>query len=492
MKAGKVYLVGAGPGDEKLITVRGLECLKRADVVVYDRLANPRLLRFARPDAEFIYCGKFPKHHTLRQEAINELLVQKAQSGYEVVRLKGGDPSVFGRVGEEAEELSRHGVEYEIVPGITSGIAASVYAGIPVTHREYGSNFAVVTGHAKTVDGKPLIDWASLARGIDTMAFYMGVSNLPHICKQLIAHGKSATTPVALISWGTTGRQKTVTGTLETIVAKAAEADIKNPAITLVGEIVQLRGRMNWFENKPLFGRRILVSRTGGEEGKLAAALTEQGADVTEYPYFAVRERADEAVEKVVSQSEEYDRILFTSPESATFFFAAYRRNGKDIRQLRATLYTLSRRTEHILKNMGFLSERACPVTEGGRILVVGDASLLQKQEQYEKEWGPCDVLAVYEKKECREYGSNMLRLLQEETVDTVIFPSAASVDTLIHSLTSSGIEPSVLLSSASLVCMGPKTAEAIERAGYRADMVTSSHSIEEVLRCLICEEVNI
>jgi uroporphyrinogen III methyltransferase/synthase len=484
MSIGKVYLVGAGPGDEKLITVRGLDCLRKADVIVYDRLINPRLLRFARLDAEFIFCGKFPKHHTLRQEAINELLVQKAQEGKQVVRLKGGDPSVFGRVGEEATELARYGIAYEIVPGITSGIAAPVYAGIPVTHREYGTSFAIVTGHAKTEDGKPLIDWSSLS-GISTLAFYMGVKNLAYICENLIAHGRHPKTLVALINWGTTGSQQTVQGTLDTIVQQVEKSGLGNPAITLVGDIVALREQIQWFEKKPLFGRRILVARTGGEQGNLANTLAEKGADIIEYPYFYVSEVDNEAIKEIIAQSGEYDRILFTSPESVTFFFAAYRRSGRDIRQLTASFYTLSRRTERKLRDMGFTSEQTEPFSAEGKWLIVGEASIEAKQKLYESEWGPCDLLGIYAKKEIREYNMNMERLLQERKLDAVVFPSAASVDGLIQSLDQANIQPDAILSSTSLVCMGEKTAKAIRSAGYEVGSITSSPTIEALLSCL-------
>lgn len=247
---GKVYLVGAGPGDPKLITVKGMECLQQADVVVYDRLANPALLEYAPTHAERIFCGKYPDNHTMRQEAINQLLAEKALGGLTVVRLKGGDPSVFGRVGEEAEHLARFGIPFEIVPGVTAGIAAPAYAGIPVTHREYGSSFAVVTGHLREEKPEQAVEkWRALAQGIDTVAFYMGIGNLPMIRKQLIEHGKDPKTPVAVIAWGTLPEQATVTGTLEDIEQRLADnPQITNPAIILVGDVVRLREKIQWFE----------------------------------------------------------------------------------------------------------------------------------------------------------------------------------------------------------------------------------------------------
>lgn len=242
MENGIVYLVGAGPGDPKLITVKGLECIQKADVIIYDRLASPLLLSYAKHEAEQIYCGKLPHHHTLRQEAINELLVEKALQGKVVTRLKGGDPCVFGRVGEEAAALAEHGIPFEIVPGVTSGIAAPAYAGIPVTHRDYGSTFAMVTGHLGADKEDKEEKWKSLARGIDTIAFYMGMSNLPMICNNLMTYGKNPHTPVAIISWGTTPNQVVLTGTLADIEERVNEhEEMQNPAIVLVGEVVKLR-----------------------------------------------------------------------------------------------------------------------------------------------------------------------------------------------------------------------------------------------------------
>jgi uroporphyrin-III C-methyltransferase len=248
MTKGKVYLVGAGPGDPKLITVYGKECIEKADVILYDRLVNKQLLEYAHKNTELIFCGKQPGKHELIQEQIHELLISKAIEGKIVTRLKGGDPCVFGRVGEEAEILAEKGIPYEIVPGITSGIAAPAYAGIPVTHRDYASTFAMVTGHRRAEKDREDINWSALAEGIDTIAFYMGIKNLHTICEQLIEHGKNPDTPVAIIQWGTLDNQKVVTGSLATIEEKASIEQITHPAIILVGEVVQLREKINWFK----------------------------------------------------------------------------------------------------------------------------------------------------------------------------------------------------------------------------------------------------
>lgn len=250
MKQGIVYLVGAGPGDPKLITVRGVECIQEADVIAYDRLANPKLLAYAKPTAELLYVGKLPDRHSMPQEEINQLLVEKALQGHVVTRLKGGDPFVFGRGGEEAIELARHGIPFEVVPGITAGIAVPAYAGIPVTQRFVSSSFAIVTGHECPNKEQTSIRWEKLATAVDTIAFYLGVKNLPMICEQLIAHGRVATTPVAVIEWGTIAEQRTVVGTLETIVEQVKQQEITNPAIILVGDVVNLHEQIAWFQPK--------------------------------------------------------------------------------------------------------------------------------------------------------------------------------------------------------------------------------------------------
>lgn len=245
---GKVYIVGAGPGDPRLITVYGMECIEQADVIAYDRLVNPKLLQYAKQDAQLVYCGKEPGRHGLIQDEIHELLVKEGLNGKVVVRLKGGDPFVFGRGAEEAAVLREAGIPYEVVPGITAGIAAPAYAGIPVTHRDHATSFAIVTGHGREEKGNDFLDWQALATGIDTIAFYMSVGNIQHISKQLIAHGRPSTTPVAVIEWGTTDKQRTMTATLETIAEEIKHQVFQNPSMIIVGDVVQVREQIQWFE----------------------------------------------------------------------------------------------------------------------------------------------------------------------------------------------------------------------------------------------------
>ena len=256
---GKVYLVGAGPGDPDLITVKGLRCIQEADVILYDRLVNKELFTYAKEGVELINCGKLPDYHLLQQETINRFLVKYAKKGKIVTRLKGGDPFVFGRGGEEAEALTENGIHFEIVPGITAGIAAPAYAGIPVTHRDHASSFAIVTGHRKK-DEDDNIKWESLAKGIDTLAIYMGVKNLPYIQGKLLEHGKSPETPVALIHWGTLKTQKTAISTLANVLKTAQNAEISNPCMIVVGEVVTLSEKINWFEPRQV--EKLLANET--------------------------------------------------------------------------------------------------------------------------------------------------------------------------------------------------------------------------------------
>jgi uroporphyrinogen III methyltransferase/synthase len=285
---GKVYLVGAGPGDPGLITVKGLECIQKADVIIYDYLAASTLLKYARKNAELIYVGKKGGSHTLAQERINDLIVEKAQAGAMVTRLKGGDPFIFGRGGEEAEVLFNNSVPFEIVPGVTSAIAAPAYAGIPLTHRKYTATVAFVTGHEDPGKAESAIDWASIARGMGTVVFLMGVKNLPHITEQLRVHGKPPDTPVALVRWGTTSRQTTVSGTLDTIVEKVKKVGLKAPAIIIVGDVVHLRQMLKWYEHRPLLGKKIVVTRARAQASDLVKLLSELGAECLECPTIRI------------------------------------------------------------------------------------------------------------------------------------------------------------------------------------------------------------
>lgn len=490
MKSGKVFLVGAGPGDVRLITVKGMEAIKQAEVILYDRLANPKLLEYAPADCELIYCGKLPDRHILRQENINDLLVEKALEGKLVVRLKGGDPGVFGRVGEEAAALAQYEIPFEIVPGISSGIAAPLYAGIPVTHREYAESFAVVTAHDKSAEGKPLLDWEGLARGVDTIAFYMGVGNLPFICENLIQHGKPSDTPVILIQWGTFGRQKTLEGTLADISAKVAAAKFSNPSIILVGKVISLREKISWFEKMPLYGRQIILARTGEGVSELSKELMAQGADVIEFPKWKVTTLAVD--QKLFEQIPTYDKILFATPESAADFFKAIFEKGMDIRKITADFFGGSVKTLKVLNERGFIGKLAHEMPVKGRLLIVGDDRLLNNRVELTFNYGTFDSWVTSKKELDQQFFSIFQRMLEEAQVNTVIFPCKASVVPFVAALKICGLEARSFLQDKQVVCMGKQTGSAVEAAGLSATGMLEKATKEALADYMAKEMVNI
>ena len=331
----RVYLIGAGPGDPKLLTLKALECIKNADVVVYDYLASPSLLKHTDTDAELIYAGKKGGDHTLTQDQINALIVEKASRGLTVARLKGGDPFIFGRGGEEAQVLVENGVDFEIVPGVTSAIAAPAYAGIPLTHRDHVSSVSFITGHEDPAKEETSIQWEALAKGGSTLVFLMGVKNLPSIADNLITHGRSPSTPVALVRWGTTPRQQTVTGTLENIVERVRTAGLKPPAIIVVGDVVSLRKELRWFDHLPLLGKKIVVTRARAQASDLVEKLSRLGAECVEIPAIRINPLSDNsALENAVQRIDTYQWLVFTSVNGVDFFFKTLYELGRDVRSL--------------------------------------------------------------------------------------------------------------------------------------------------------------
>lgn len=334
---GICYLVGAGPGDPGLMTLRGKECIEAADAVVYDYLANPEFLRWAKPGAEKIYVGKKARDHALPQEGINELLVRLSREGKSVARLKGGDPLVFGRGGEEAQELAAAGVPFEIVPGISSAIAGPAYAGIPVTHRDCNAQLTIFTGHEDPTKERPSVDYAQIARAPGTKVMLMGVERLPVITAALLEHGADPGLPVALVRWATTGRHQTLAGTLADIAGEAERIGFKAPAVAIFGEVVRLRQQLNWFESRPLFGKRVVVTRTRAQAGGLSRSLRGLGADVLEIPTIRVEPpRREDLVPfaEMVRDASHYEWIIFTSPNGVDGFFDVFRKLYEDLRSI--------------------------------------------------------------------------------------------------------------------------------------------------------------
>src|ERR1700730_2628635 len=330
---GTCILAGAGPGDIGLVTLRTKEAVEQAEVIVYDYLCNSEILKWAPPDAELVYVGKISGHHTLRQEEINQFLIDKTNEGKRVVRLKGGDPFVFGRGGEEAEALAAAGLAFEIVPGVSSAIAVPAYAGIPVTHRDLASSFTVFTGHEDPAKVATTIDYQGLAAGNGTLVMLMGVERLASIVPELLANGGDPRLPVALVRWGTTGRQQTLIGELGSIVE--ASSGFQPPAIAVFGRVVELREKLKWFEQRPLFGRRIVVTRTRKQASALSAKLRILGADVYELPTIRV-EPPENLMEfgELVRDAFEYDWLIFTSANGVDAFFDMFYRLYDDARSI--------------------------------------------------------------------------------------------------------------------------------------------------------------
>ena len=334
-KPGICHLAGAGPGDIGLVTLRVREVVEQADVIVYDALCNPEILKWAPSGAEIIYAGKRAAQHALRQEETNALLIEKVRAGKRVVRLKGGDPFLFGRGGEEAEELAKAGLRFEIIPGVTSAIAAPAYAGIPVTHREHTSQLTIFTGHEDPTKPETSLDYAQLAKNPGTKIMLMGVERLGVIASELMKHGARADLPVALVRWGTTGRQQTLAGRLDDIARKVAESGFKAPAVAVFGDVVSLRASLNWFETRPLFGKRIVVTRTRKQAGALSQRLRELGADVCELPTIRIEPPQDlRAFGTLVADVHAYDWLVFTSPNGVDAFFEMFYRIYKDARDI--------------------------------------------------------------------------------------------------------------------------------------------------------------
>ena len=332
---GICYLVGAGPGDPGLVTLKAKQCIETCDVLVYDALSSPLLLNWAKSDCEKIYAGKRAKDHAIPQDGINALIVEKTLAGKNVCRLKGGDPMIFGRGGEEAAELAEAGVAFEIVPGISSTIAGPAYAGIPVTHRDHCSQLTIFTGHEDPTKEETSLDYASLAQAPGTKVFVMGVARLREITEKFVANGAPASTPIALTRWATTGQHRTLTGTLGDIADKVKKANFGSPAVTVIGNVVKEREKINWFENKPLFGKRIVVTRTREQAGKLSQQLSSLGAEVIELPTIKLGPPSEpREFAELVRDAHTYDWLVFTSPNGVEKFFEGFYAMYKDARSL--------------------------------------------------------------------------------------------------------------------------------------------------------------
>ena len=493
MTKAKVYLVGAGPGDPGLITVKGKACIEAADVVIYDYLAAPALLNYARKNAEIIYVGKKGGDHTLSQDGINALIAKKAKAGNTVCRLKGGDPFIFGRGGEEAEVLVASGIPFEVVPGVTSAVAAAAYAGIPLTHRKLTATLAFITGHEDPHKEESSIDWESLGRGIGTLVFFMGVKNLPDITQRLIAHGKSPDTPVALIRWGTTPAQQTVTGTLDDIAERVQKAGLKAPAIIVVGEVVRLRENLKWFETRPLLGRRIVVTRAREQASDLVTLLAEQGAECLEFPTIKVVPAADSApLDDAINRLAAYDWIVFTSVNGVQFFFERLFELDRDVRALNH-LHTaaIGPATSQRLRTFGLKSDivpenyRAEAVVEAFRSLdLKGKKVLLPRAAEarpvlpveLRKMGAEVDEVTAYLTEKVADNADQLIEHLADKSIDLITFTSSSTVKNFKALLPPDRFQ--ALLDGVAIASIGPITTDTAIELGFEVDITAPTYTI--------------
>ena len=498
---GMVYLVGAGPGDPGLISVKACDCLRRADVVVYDRLADERILAYAPKDAEYIYVGKASSNHAMKQGDINQLLADKAKEGKCVVRLKGGDPFVFGRGGEEALLLEENGLPFEIVPGITSAISVPAYAGIPVTHRGIATSFAVITGHEDPTKGESNMRWDRLSTGVDTLVFLMGVANLPHITKELMANGRPADTPAAVVRWGTKPEQST----LVTTVGKAAEdvekAGLKPPAIFIVGDVVGLREKLRWFDRRethPFFGKTILVTRAREQASKLTASLERLGARCLEVPSIRLVEPEDgyQAADEAISRIGEYDWVIFTSANGVGRFFERLALAGKDARAFGgAKVAAIGTATAEALKGKGILADivprefRAEGIVEALKDEVGTGKKVLIPRAQEAREILPerlrelgaeVTVAPVYRTVAAETDGEALRQRLSDGEVDYVTFTSSSTVTNLLRI-----VGTAEALHGVKTACIGPVTAETCRKNGIEPDIVAEEYTISGLVEAM-------
>jgi len=492
--SGVVYLVGAGPGDPGLLTVRAQQLLATCDAIAADALANPEIIEAARADNPGVEVHDVGKRggsgESARQEAINDLLVQLGRDGKRVVRLKGGDPLVFGRGSEEALALAEAGVQFEIVPGVTAGVAAAAYAGIPVTHRGVATSVTFVTGHEDPAKAETQTDWAALARAGGTIVLYMGVKTLPRIAAALVAGGMSPDTPAAAVQWGTYPRQRTVVGTVTTLADAVEREGLGAPVITVIGTVVGLRDEISWYDRKPLFGKRVVVTRASAQAGSLRAALASLGAEVLELPALRVVPLDPEALREALDRIAEYDWVVFTSQNAVAFLWQSLRVAGRDARWLAGRkIACVGPATSDALLARGLdadvvpgrfvaegvleaLDERAD--VKGCRVLYVAAEGARDVLPEGLADRGcTVDVVPVY-RTASDGAGSGALRdALSSGRVDAVTFASASAVRGFVEAV---GAE---LARRAPAVSIGPTTSDALRAAGITPASEASESTID-------------
>ena len=496
-KIGIVYIVGAGPGDRKLITLKGVECLQRADVVIYDLLLNDALLEHCPAHTEKIQAPD-PRIRTTRQDELNHLLIEHAKAGKIVVRLKGGDPYIFGRGGEETVALTEAGISFEVVPGITSAIAASAYAGIPVTHRDYASSVAFVTGHSAALHPDSNINWAQLATAVDTLVVYMGVAHLRQIVERLTAHGRDPQTPVSLVRVGTTPQQQVVQGKLTDIVQKVEAAQLKSPAIIVVGEVNRLREQLRWFDTKPLFGKRILVTRARAQSSGFADLLEANGAEVIQFPTIKIQpiEGAN------IPSSNEYDWIIFTSVNAVEIFYERLRENGKDARALGgSSICAVGVKTVETLNRIGIHPDFVPSHSRGSAIATeIGDVSgkkiLLPRAKiatddlpnGLREKGAQVDDVPLYDTVKVAGDGDKRRDDIETDllngSINFVTFTSSSTVTNFLEMFPARA--PTALLANVKIAVIGPTTQKTALARDVRVDVLAKEASVESLVEAII------
>lgn len=502
MNKGKVFLVGAGPGDAGLITLKGIRAIKEADCIVYDFHVNPRLLTYARKDAEFIYAGKRGGHHEMTQDEINRVLVEKAKEGKTVCRLKGGDPFVFGRGGEEVEVLVEEGIDFEIVPGISSVIAVPAYAGIPVTHRKVASAFTVITGNEDLSKQERIFTHIRASNQPETMIFLMCVRNLDTITNKLIDEGLSPQTPSAIIRWGTRPEQKVITGTIKEIASLAREHKISPPAILVIGDVVKLREKLNWYEKKPLHGQRILITRQLTDE---FLKLEDFGAELFVFPTIDFLPPQDfTELDRAINEIELYNFIVFPSPRAVKFFFERFLTLGRDMRDLKGvSVCAIGRETARSLRDFGInadivpeefnsesltkmFKEEILRFAHAGRIRILyprSDIAIKGFVDEMQASGIEIDAPVTYRTVKPTEHGKRLARFLREGKITIATFTSPSSFLNLIDILKD---EVKELLKEVTIAAIGKTTAKAIEDAGYKVSIIPEKSTIKDMVEAII------
>ncbi len=499
VRTGRVLLVGAGPGDPGLLTLKGRQWLSRADVVVYDHLVGWNILRFAPESAELIYAGKKAGYATLSQEAINALLVEKARAGNIVVRLKGGDPFIFGRGGEEAQHLKEAGIPFAVVPGVSSPMGVSAYAGIPLTHRDASSSISIITGSNEKLTGDLRIDWEKIAGRTGTLVFLMGARKLPKITENLMRYGKDPDTPVAVIQWGSTARQKTWTGTLATIVGIAEQEQIRPPALTIIGEVVNYKRHIEWYENLPLFGKTIVVTRAEEQSESFIELLQEKGAEAYSYPVIqTVAPESWEPLDRALDNLSKYNGIIFTSVNGVRFFIERLKQQKKDIRDLHGLkVCTIGPKTEQAVLALGirvdvvpkdFVAESLIEALKGetlkGKRFLLPRAAVAREilPDTLRDLGAEVDVAPAYRTVLPKDRGEDFRKRLAEKTIDAVTFTSSSTVT---HFLKMIGAENRDALGDVAIACIGPITKKTAEDAGLTVAVMPETFTVDALAEAI-------